>query len=84
MPPLGHPGRVGQIAFCPDGRQFITACADGRARVWMLVRDTRPVDALAQWVSVFYGRQIDRSGGFTPVAPETLREMLATLRASRP
>jgi WD40 repeat protein len=80
LPPLKHPGRVGQIGFSPDGRQIISACVDRQVRVWTLVPDSRPVEVLTQWASVLYGRQIDRAGGLTPIAPEILRETLEKLR----
>jgi WD40 repeat protein/tetratricopeptide (TPR) repeat protein len=33
-PPMGHLGKVIDIAFSPDGQRFATADADGTARVW--------------------------------------------------
>ena len=31
---LQHPAAVDAVAYLPDGRSLVTACRDGRLRVW--------------------------------------------------
>ena len=56
---LTHPDPVAAAAFSPDGRYIVTACADGRARVW-------PADGIGQpMVLEGHGDKV-RAAAFSP------------------
>jgi WD40 repeat protein len=43
---LAHPDRVLAVAFSPDGKQFLTGCADGKAQLWSTATGERLGDPL--------------------------------------
>lgn len=74
MPPLKHGAWVAQAGFSPDGQRIISASRDGHARVWKLQPASGSLESLSRLAGLLSGRQIDFSGGFTPLSPQDLRK----------
>jgi WD40 repeat protein len=45
-PPLVHPATITDLAFSPDGKQLLTACADGTVRLWDWQPPAKPMRVL--------------------------------------
>src|SRR5262249_23492281 len=70
-PPLHHkspsgliPGRVGRVAFAPDGRTALTETAAGHVRCWPAPPEPLEGSAerLALWVATLTDRDLDAAG----------------------
>jgi len=62
----------------------MVACDDDTVRVWSLTGEKRSLEDLIRLAGLLGGRQIDKSGGLTPMAPEELKGTHQLLRAIFP
>ena len=62
----------------------MVACDDDTVRVWSLTGEKRSFEDLIRLAGLLVGRQIDKSGGLTPMAPEELKGTHQLLRAIFP
>ncbi len=73
-PPLRHGDEVKYALFSPDSRRVFTASLDGTVRVWDLSEktDAVPEDPLLL-ARLLTGREVDKTGGFAPLSPESFK-----------
>lgn len=83
-PPLPHTGSINSAAFSPDGRRLVTACEDGKARIWELPTDDRPTADLIKLAHLYAGGRIDDAGGFVQLTADETKSLFAELKAKYP
>jgi eukaryotic-like serine/threonine-protein kinase len=63
-PILAHPGPAHAMVFSPDGKTLLTACADGKARLFSRAPEVPDgLDRIANWVEVLTGQTLDPRRG---------------------
>jgi hypothetical protein len=68
-----------------DGSRLLTACADGRARLWIVPEvDGRPGDDLARPARLLSSQHLHDLAAAAAIAPEALRAVWDDLRARYP
>ena len=80
--PLQHQDEVTHAEFSPDGQQIVTACADGTVRVWKFDSNMWPVEDLQLLAQLLYWPEIDATGSFSTLPPQTLKEHLRKLKSA--
>jgi WD40 repeat protein len=81
---LAHAKRIDQIAFSPDSRRLLTIDQERKLRVWNVAPDERPIDDLAKFAQLLSGRQLDETGGETPMTPGDFANLSKELAAAYP
>jgi WD40 repeat protein len=70
-----HPEFVARVAMSPDGKTFVTGCADKVARLWQLPAPLEgDVEQIRLWVEVNTGQELDAGGAVVNLDAKTWRE----------
>ena len=83
-PPLPHGGDVTRVAFSPDGHRLVTGGLDGKARVWKLEADSRPLADLRSLAELLASRRVDDVSGMVPLTSGDLKSRWDQLRRKYP
>lgn len=85
FPPLQHPGTMLHVEFSPDGRRLLTACDDGKARIWNLRPYGLKTEDFALVSQAFSSRRIDPTGtALEPVDVTVVKRAHDALRVKYP
>ena len=79
-PPLRHPQEVRSAAFGPNGRDVVTACADGRARVWSFPKPEFDFDRFTLEAELLSSNHLDETDGLIPLGRDAWRKVWSQLR----